>query len=232
MRIIDCEQGSETWLEARAFLPTSSHADEIMTPSRLKASGSQPKYMSKLLAEWIFGHWIDFDNKGPAMERGNEQEDQARAWYELEYGVDVEQVGLIVTDDGRFGCSPDGLVGSEGMTEIKVPLLHTHILYLAQPEELEKEYHGQTQVQMATTERGYVDLVSYHHKLPKVVRRVEPDADYQKAWKDVLGAFLDSFDEAKRKLAAHRMDPDRSPLPGQRSTLLDQLERSLEVAHG
>ena len=227
MRIIDVVQGSDAWLDARAFLPTSSHADEIMTPGKLAPSASQTGYRNKLLAEYIFGHWIDWNNKTHAMELGTEREDNARAWYELTRGVDVEQVGLILTDDGRFGCSPDGLVGEDGMVEIKNPLLHTHVGYLVDPATLVKEYRGQTQAQLWVTGRAWCDLISYNPDIERVVVRVEPDPAYQEAWEKVLGAFLDDFDDAKRRVAEFRVKPDRSPLPDEGSYLLRQLERSL-----
>lgn len=230
MRIIDCVQGSEEWLDARSFLPTSSHADVIMTPAKLKPSASQAGYRNKLLAEYIFGHWIDWDNKTEAMEMGSACEDNARAWFELSRDVDVQQVGLILTDDGRFGCSPDGLVGDDGLVEIKCPLLHTHVGYLVDPGSLVKDYRGQTQVELWVTGRAWCDLVSYQKDVEKVVERVEPDPTYIAAWEKVLGAFLDEVDAAKRRVADYRVKPDRSPLPEEGSYLLRQLTDSLEQA--
>ena len=66
-----------------------------------------------------------------AMTRGIELEPEARGYYELVKGVEVEQVGLCYPDERqRYSCSPDGLIGENGLLEMKCPILHTHVEYL------------------------------------------------------------------------------------------------------
>src|SRR5690606_19199105 len=145
MRVLDVVQGSPDWLQARLGIPTASQADRIMTPRQLNPASAQREYLHQLLAEWVLGNPIDWGQASPWAERGTEMEAEARTAYELEMGVDVQTTGLLLTDDGLFGGSPDGLVGDDGGVEIKCPGIHTHIGYLLDPSTLAERYRGQTQ---------------------------------------------------------------------------------------
>ncbi|HLS34240.1 MAG TPA: YqaJ viral recombinase family protein, partial [Brevibacterium sp.] len=127
MKILDVVQGSPEWLAARLGLPTCSQADRILTPARLRPASGAVTYRLQLLAEWVLGYPIEWSGSSAYMERGTELEAEARAAYEVEMGVDVEEVGLVLAPGGAFAGSPDGLVGEDGGLEIKCPALHTHI---------------------------------------------------------------------------------------------------------
>jgi hypothetical protein len=108
------------------------------------------------------------------MLQGIEVEPEARRWYELEAGAPVTNGGFCLTDDGRFGASPDGLVG-EGCLELKCPMLKTHVAYLAKGT-LPREYLLQVHGQLIVTGRLWVDFVSYAYhasRLPPFKIRVE-----------------------------------------------------------
>jgi hypothetical protein len=201
------EQRTPAWDALRLGRPTSSAADLILTPAKLEPSKSAAKYLNKLLAEWLLGYSLDGDAT-QYMERGTALEPDAREWYALVHGREVEPVGFITTDDGVFGGSPDALVGDLGMLEIKCPGIVGHIGYMRSPASLVAEYRGQVQTQLWVSEREWVDLLSFHPELPPVVQRVERDDRYIHAFAGAVYPFADALAEAKRELAPfRRADP-------------------------
>lgn len=131
-------------------------------------------------------------------------EAEARAAYEVEHDAEVEQVGFVMLDNESFGGSPDGLVGSVGILEVKCPMIQTHIGYLAAPETLEAAYRGQCQTLLMVSEREWVDLWAYSPVLPPVLRRVTPDPNYIAAFKSALDPFVADLDHLKTKYAEFR----------------------------
>src|SRR5262245_45091449 len=119
MIIHDVVQGSTSWLQLRAGIPTASQFDQIITPSG-KPSKSAERYMLTLLAERLMGHPIT-ENVSMWMKRGSEMEADAVAFYQLQTDSDTVPVGFITNDEGTIGASPDRLVGEEGLLEIKCP---------------------------------------------------------------------------------------------------------------
>lgn len=207
MRILDVAQGSPEWLQARLGIPTASQADRILTPARLKPSSSAAGYRLQLLAEWVLGYPVEWSGNSAYMERGTELEAEARAAYEVEMGVDVEEVGLVLAPGGMFAGSPDGLVDSTGGLEIKCPAIHTHIGYLLDPESLAAAYRGQVQALLWLTGREWWDLWAYHPELPPVRVRVEPDLEWQEAWAPALAGFLGALDYGRERLEPYRRPP-------------------------
>lgn len=233
--ILDVVQGDYEWHMARLGIPTTSRYGDILTPKTMKLSASSGRYARHLLAEWLVGEPIIENRASEWMERGTELEPEARDFYAFDRGVTVEEVGFIYRGDRRTGCSPDGLVGNDGGLEIKNPSLENHLGYLMDPATLVDKYRPQVQGSLYITGRAWWDLMSYSTMLPPVVERVEPDPEFFAALDAALGQFCDGLDDLKRQYAEHRQlraDGTLSPLPGERSTLLETLERSLEVAHG
>lgn len=105
------------------------------------------------------------------MQRGNELEPEARAWYEFEKNVEVIKAGFFEYNDW-IGASPDGLVGDSGLIEIKCPKFSTMMDYLIK-KELPKTYFHQVHGQLLVTDRQWCDFIAYHPSLPKLVLRVE-----------------------------------------------------------
>lgn len=204
MKILNVEQGSPEWLRARLGIPTASQVDRLLTPKTLKISSQAGTYRNQLLAEWWCGYPIDWGGQSSFMERGTDMEPEARAWYELQRDVEATQVGFVLRDDGRFGGSPDSLVGEDGGLEIKCPALHTHLGYLLDPEALTAEYRGQVQAYLYLTGRAWWDLLAYNPELPPVVRRVERDELYIAALDKVLAEFLGELERARAVLEQHR----------------------------
>ncbi len=165
MKIHDCEQGSEAWFAVRRGIPTASHFAQILTPKERKYSKSAGKYADKLLAEWLIGESVTIDASG-FMARGTDMEAEARSWYEFDQDVDVVQVGFVTSDDGGVGCSPDGLVGDDGIVEFKCPSAHVHVgMMLASPD----DYLLQVQGNLWLTGRHWAHRVSYHPTMPRVI---------------------------------------------------------------
>lgn len=210
MIVHEVEQGGAEWKAARAGVVTGSAIDGVLTPATLKPSKSAG-YFLQIVAERLIGEPCD-DFEGSAWtERGTEMEDEARRWYAFERGVEVARVGFITTDDGRVGCSPDGLVGDDGGLELKCPAAKTHVGYALDPSTLVAAYRGQTQVFLYVTGRAWIDLVSFNPAIAPVIVRVTPDAVYQTALAEALSKFHERVDAAVATLAQSVPGADGNP---------------------
>lgn len=171
MRVVDCEQKTTDWLNIRAGKVTASEIHRVM--AMLKKGGesqARKDYKAKLLAETLTGMAILDRFVTPEMAWGDEQEQYARTAYEIALGVDAEQVGFVLhpTID-RSGCSPDGLIGDDGMVQIKCPNTATHLEYLIS-DDIPADYQLQMQWEMVCCDREWSDFVSYDPRLPNHLR--------------------------------------------------------------
>jgi hypothetical protein len=135
------------------------------------------------------------------MERGLIVEADAADWYEFDQDVTVQRVGLITDDDHTIGCSPDRLVGEEGLLEIKAPLPHTQVEYWISGEVSER-FRPQLQGQLYVSQRSWVDILCWHDVLPKVVMRIEPDEKFIKALDCELQIFNFFVERVMEKIRA------------------------------
>ena len=203
MKIVECIQCSPEWWLARRGVPTASDFDKILTPKTQKASASQEPFINQLIAERFATVWPDESGfVSSAMANGIENEPIARAWYEFEHDCDVTEVGFCLSDCGRFGCSPDGLVGDEGGIELKCPSLETHVKYLREGV-LPAEYRCQVHGEILVTGRAWFDFVSYAEGLPPFCIRVVPD-EFTKQLGDELSRFCDRYATELAKIEAMR----------------------------
>ena len=195
MKILECKQGTEEWLRARAGIPTASEFDALLTPKFETRTGAMPHtYLCKKLAEhWQGGPLPSFAPFG-AMEQGQILEAEAVPWYELEFGTTINRVGFITTDDGRVGCSPDGLLGDDGGIEIKCPFADTHVRYLLAGE-VPKDYAAQVHGSLYVTGRKWWKFVSYRRHFPALVVTVERDEEIMGKIGEALDEFLVRFQE-------------------------------------
>jgi hypothetical protein len=191
------DQGSAAWHEVRLGIATASRFDEIITPKTMKPSASATKYAWELLAEQITGISVE-DGSGGFMARGSIQERKAIQWYELQHDVDTEEVGFVMRDDRRSGCSPDRLVGTDGVLEVKVPKITNHIGYLLDDEGI--GYKCQRQGQLWITEREWCDGLSYCPGLPNALTRTYRDEAFIKALAAAVAQFNDMLDDMKVQL--------------------------------
>lgn len=199
------EQGSAEWLQAKAGIVSASNLTRVMTPKTLKLSGSADKYCCELIAEQLLGRPLD-DATTSFMQRGTTFEAEARKWYELQSDCTAERVGFLLRDDGRVGCSPDGLVGDDGGLEIKCPSAAVHISYLLG--EFTEEYRSQIQGSLWITGRTFWDFVSYNPELPSLLHRFTRDEPFIAALDKTVTQFLAYVDDQKAKLAATGQFPD------------------------
>jgi YqaJ-like recombinase protein len=115
----DVAQYSEAYDRLKLGIPTSSHFHKIITPQG-KPSKQWREYACVLIAERILQRRLEFYNS-PAMERGLIVEADAADWYEFDQDVTAQKIGFITDDNHTVGCSPDRLVGDDGLLEIKAP---------------------------------------------------------------------------------------------------------------
>lgn len=193
------EQGSLEWMQARAGIVTASELDALVSPTWEIRKGQMPAtYLAKKVAEsWLGGPLADFTSWD--MEQGQILQQEAADWYSLEYGKDIRSIGFITTDDGRVGCSPDGLLGDDSGIEIKCPESWTHVNYLLGGG-VPKEYLAQCHGSMLVTGFPRWTFVSYRRHFPKLVATVERDEKIQAVIAEAIAAFLQRFDTAMAKI--------------------------------
>lgn len=197
MNIIDCIQGSEEWYAARSGLVTASNIADVTAKGRGGSPSKDRKnYMFRLVAEKLTGlPQESYSNN--AMAWGTETEQAAREYYEVLNGVDVQQVGFIERAGGDMGCSPDGLVGSLGMIQVKCPYSTTHIKYIL-ADKMPSEYFKQVQFELFIAEREWSDFLSYDPRVtrrPSFIKRVYRDEKTIKKLHIGAVMFIDELKE-------------------------------------
>ena len=204
MPLVDVEQGSAEWLLMRVGCVTGSRMGDVMAKLKRKDGEAQCRqdYKSEIICETLTGlaspHYVSKE-----MEWGIENEIFARSVYEVEVGT-VESVGFALHPKiKRFGASPDGLVGTEGLVEFKCPNTSTHIEYILRGV-VPAEYHWQMLAEMACAERQWCDFVSYDPRLPKklqfFVRRFARDEQRIAEMEVEVVKFLTEVDEQINQL--------------------------------
>ena len=198
MKLINCAQGSPEWFAARCGIPTSSNFDKIVD-TRGNPSKQRERYLFQLAGERITKA-VEEPYQNAVMERGKETEDEARKFYEIVKGKKVKQAGLCLTE-GRFiyGASPDGLVGKEGLVEIKCPLMSTQVFYLLEGV-LPLDYFQQLQGQLLVTGYKWVDFISYYPAMKPLIVRVNPDKKFLPILKAEIERFCLELEKLVRKI--------------------------------
>lgn len=198
MKIIEtCEQGSVAWREMRLGKVTASRVKDVLSKGRGTApSKTAETYMMELLAEKITNESkLFFEND--AMKWGTETEPQARAMYELKSGNTVREVAFIIKDENT-GVSPDGLIGDDGMLEIKCPTTITQIKR-ALTDNYSEDYYEQIQMQLWVAERQWCDFLSFDPRLDidagYLLQRVERDEEFIENMKEKTEEFIVKLNE-------------------------------------
>lgn len=227
LTVNDAEQGTPAWHAARAGLITASEIGKLITPTLKVANNdtSRGLVLAKA-AERITGR-SDETPTTPAMRRGNEDEPVARDLYAEWAGVEVEQTGLMVRRFEELGLalgySPDGLVGADGLIEIKSRTQQRQMLAITN-DAVPAENMAQIQCGLLVSGRAWCDYVSYSADLRLWVKRVEPDP----AWFAVLEqaactaelAITQHLDTYERATKGMPVCPNNSP---------DQLDPAIEA---
>jgi predicted phage-related endonuclease len=173
-------QEDAQWMLDRAGKFTASRAADLMAKTNTGPSASRGNLIVMLAVERLTGQCVETYQNG-AMARGIEMEGEARDAYSFAKGVAVEEAGYIAVPATNVGCSPDGLVGIEGIVEIKCPAsMAKHVDYLRSGAHA-VEYRWQLQHQMMVTGRQWNDVCSYDPRFPEglqlAITRVQRDDD-------------------------------------------------------
>lgn len=206
MIIIDCEQGTPDWDDARRGIPTASEFSRIVTPTG-KLSASREGYIAELVAEWALGYSVASFGGNAATERGHILEPEALDYFTMLTDAEVERVGFVYRDDDRMvGCSPDFMHGNDP-GELKCPENPgIHLVRLVR-DELPRDYFAQCQGQIWVTGGARCHFMSYFPSLPPLYVTVEPDDAFQAALDKHIPAFISELLEAREKLIAMGVTP-------------------------
>lgn len=194
----ELEQRSDEWYEQRRGIVTASAVGKLLTPTLRVADNDESRGLTALLvAERITGQtdqtFVSFD-----MYRGIEAEPYARDVYSGHYQQAVECGFMRYDGDGwTLGYSPDGLVGDDGLIEIKAPRAKTHIKTIL-ADEVPAYYLAQLQAGLLVSGRQWIDYVSFCGGLPLYVKRVEPD----RAWQVAIAEVCRAFEERAEQMVA------------------------------
>jgi putative phage-type endonuclease len=198
-------QGSPEWHQARLGKVTASRVADVMAKTKTGPAAARQNYLMELLCQRLTG----VSEQGfvsDAMNRGTELEPIARANYEAERGLFVVEVGLVDHPEVKgFAASPDGLVGDDGMIEIKCPNTATHVSFL---ETLtpDGKYQWQMLAQMVCTGRQWCDFVSFDDRLPGSLQmasvRFERDEKRISEMLDGVTSFLKELDDLEARMRA------------------------------
>ena len=198
--ITDISQGSEDWKSLRLGKITASCFDKVMAKGRGNSpSKTRQSYMMQLAAEILTGQPQDsFTNQ--YMEWGNECEPQARSMYEFNNNVDVEEVAFIELDE-NVGISPDGLVGKDGLLEIKCPKTTTQLERFLSGE-FPSTYKAQVQGQLWVSKREWCDFVSFDPRINGIASYFEIRVDRDEEYIKTLSSEVDKFKNELHELVA------------------------------
>ena len=178
MIIHNVVQNSAEWFELRKGKPTASMFSNLVTPKTLKPSKSD--YHIQLATETLLGFDPDEWVGNADTDHGHDAELHATKAYQDKTGLLCEPVGFVTDDNELYGCSPDRLVGSDGILEIKSPRAKNVIKYwmeYVETNECPADFKIQVQGQLMITERDWCDLTLYHPNLPLKVVRVIPNKE-------------------------------------------------------
>lgn len=211
MKYIMAQQGSEEWLQARVGRITASRykdARDRLKPGKGetvgKPSAKMIAYAAQVAVERIAGRPIDKAFQNWQMREGVEQEPHARNAYDVETGAVVQEVGAIATDDDLFLYSPDGLIGDDGLVEIKT-LLSADIIVKVIGEGDLSAYMDQCMGGLWITGRQWIDLVLWCPALEPIgrqltIKRIQRDEAKIESLESDLIAFAALVREAETKL--------------------------------
>lgn len=201
MKIHEAAQGTQAWLTLRSQIPTASELGNLITDKFAIRKGEMVStYVAQKIAErWTGGALLGMGGSSPwAANQGQLLEDRAIPWLEFDQGIKIERVGFITTDDQRFGGSPDGIIGEEGL-EVKClqPVHHVKTLMGGiVPEEFLPQIHGGM---FATGFKSW-KFLAFSQGFPNLYLTVKRDEEKQSAIREGLEMFYERFDAAWSKL--------------------------------
>lgn len=210
------EQRSQEWHTLRLGKVTASRVADVVAKTKSGYGASRANYLAELVAERLTGEKAEA-YVNAAMQRGTDLESEARATYEFFTNADVVEVGFVEHPSiADTGASPDGLVGADGVVELKVPNTATHIDTLLSGV-VPGKYVTQIQWQLACTGRLWADFVSFDPRLPPsmqlFIKRVPRDEITIASLEIEVTNFLNEL-----RLTVHRLRSKYEPdavVPGE-----------------
>jgi putative phage-type endonuclease len=196
-------QGSLEWFAMRCGKVTASRVADVLAKTKTGWGAGRANYAAELIAERLTGATApSFTNA--AMQWGTDQEPVARQVYAARHSLDVSEIGFVDHPEITMsGASPDGLVGPDGLVEIKCPNTATHLDTLLS-ETVPGKYITQMQWQMACTGREWCDFVSFDPRLPEsmalFVKRVPRDVSHILELETEVAAFIAEIDDKVARL--------------------------------
>lgn len=200
MKIVtDIEQGTPEWLALRLGIATASELDCLLV------SGKHPTgfgvaaftYMDQLIGERITEEAAELPFQTKATIRGHEQEGVALSLYEAREEVKVQKVGIIL--NRGIGYSPDGLIGTDGLIEIKTKLPKFQVGVILSGE-VPKEHVAQCQGGLWASDREWIDFISYWPGMPLFVKRMHRDEAMIRKIAERVKLFYEILDERMNKV--------------------------------
>jgi putative phage-type endonuclease len=194
----DLLQGSDEWHTQRRGIVTASVVGKLLTPTLKVASNDVSRGLTATLAAERITGWTEETAMTPDMWRGVEFEPIARSVYADHYEP-VTEIGFMRREEDawRLGYSPDGLVGDDGLIEIKCPRAKTHVNTIL-ADEVPTQYMPQCQAGLLVSGRAWIDFVSYVSGMPLYRKRVTPDP----AWFDAITAACVAFEANVARIVA------------------------------
>lgn len=196
VEIIECEQGSEAWYQARMGVPTASRFADVLAKGEGK---TRRAYMRQLAAEIITGD-IGEQFTTPAMERGKALEAEARSLYAFISDREPRQTGFL--RNGRVGWSPDSLLGDDGALEIKTQRADLLIETIFK-DEFPSEHKAQCQGGLWVGERDWIDITIYWPRMPTFTKRAYRDDAFIQNLASEVQRFTDDLDQLVDRIRSY-----------------------------
>ncbi|HKS46732.1 MAG TPA: YqaJ viral recombinase family protein [Amycolatopsis sp.] len=195
----DVIQGSDEWHDQRRGIVTASVVGQLVTTKTLKPANNETSraLTAQLVAERLTGY-TDPTYINDDMLRGIEDEPRAREKYAEVYQRTVTEIGLLLRrkDTWQLGYSPDGLVGDDGLIEVKSRRAKKHLATILD-DAVPVENMAQCQAALLVSGREWLDYVSYSGGMPLYVKRVFPDP----AWQEAIVAAVEQFEVTAAQMA-------------------------------
>ena len=196
-------QRTPEWFELRLGKVTASRIGDLMAKTRSGYSASRANYMAELAIQRLTGT-VEQGFTSQDMQWGISQERYARAAYSFFTDNKVDEIAFIGHPTiEQAGASPDGLIGKDGLVEIKCPKSATHLDTLLSAK-INNKYILQMQWQMACSGRKWCDFVSFDPRFPErwklFIKRVKRDNKLIAEITDEVKKFLAELDELMTQL--------------------------------
>jgi len=204
MKIIDVVQGSPEWYKIRRSIPTGSEFGRIITPGKGEYAAGAENYVAEIIAAAL--GWQPNFQGTPDTQRGNYLEKEAVRWLNLRHGLDAKEVGFCLSDCGRYGASPDGMLPGNVPLEVKCPALHTFLKW-RMANVLPQDHKAQIHAEMFVCESdeayflAYADSPSLDNMLINVKR-----SKFTDALGECVLKFVDRLKEVAEELLGEEME--------------------------